>query len=394
MHQVSFGSVLKEARLAKGKDIASVARELRIRQDIIRAMEQSDFDRMPSRGYARNMVIAYARLVGLNAQDMSRMYLDQEYAYQVEQAHRTAGSAAELHRAGSRSSDAGSTGRNPRVSSRDERPSSRRSREAAPDDWSRTPYAHSSAPRSVTYSPQSAHRAQRSAMPQGKYTNLYSAPKNIPNPHGQRNKVIIAVAIVLVIVVLALAFFFSHRPATQTNIPVTGASAASQQQDQSQQATTTTTTETAPTDFTVKYSVADGTTAYIEVYVDGKAQQAADVTGPAEKSFTSSDTIRFVTTETKGVTLTVDDKAVDLTANKSGIVNQTYKFSDILDQWYTDHPNVARPDSSSTSSSSDSSGSSSSSSSDSSSGSSSSSSSSKSSSSSSGSSSKSSSSGA
>ena len=231
-------------------------------------------------------------------------------------------------------------------------------------------------------------------MPQGKYTNLFSAPKNIPNPHGQRNKVIIAVAIVLVVVVLALAFFFSHRPATQTNIPVTGASAASQQQDQSQQAATKTTTEAAPTDFTVKYSVADGTTAYIEVYVDGKAQQAADVTGPAEKSFTSSDTIRFVTTETKGVTLTVDDKAVDLTANKSGIVNQTYKFSDILDQWYTDHPNVARPDSSSTSSSSDSSGSSSSSSSDSSSGSSSSSSSSKSSSSSSGSSSKSSSSGA
>ncbi len=53
MHQISFGSVLKEARLAQGRDLASVSRDLRIRQDIIVAIENSDFKRMPSRGYAR-----------------------------------------------------------------------------------------------------------------------------------------------------------------------------------------------------------------------------------------------------------------------------------------------------------------------------------------------------
>ena len=84
MHQISFGNVLKEARLARGLDLAVVSRELRIRQDILVAIENSDFARMPSRGYARNMIIAYARLVGLNPQDISRMYLDQEYAHQVE----------------------------------------------------------------------------------------------------------------------------------------------------------------------------------------------------------------------------------------------------------------------------------------------------------------------
>ena len=84
MHQISFGSVLKEARLAQGRDLASVSRDLRIRQDIIVAIENSDFKRMPSRGYARNMIIAYSRLLGLNSQDVSRMYLDQEYAYQVD----------------------------------------------------------------------------------------------------------------------------------------------------------------------------------------------------------------------------------------------------------------------------------------------------------------------
>ena len=98
MHQISFGSVLKEARLAQGRDLASVSRDLRIRQDIIVAIENSDFKRMPSRGYARNMIIAYSRLLGLNAQDVSRMYLDQEYAYQVEQAHQSVGDSIRMHR--------------------------------------------------------------------------------------------------------------------------------------------------------------------------------------------------------------------------------------------------------------------------------------------------------
>ena len=75
MHHISFGNVLKEARLARGLDLATVSRELRIRQDIIVAIENSDFSRMPSRGYARNMIIAYARLLGLNAQDISRIRL-------------------------------------------------------------------------------------------------------------------------------------------------------------------------------------------------------------------------------------------------------------------------------------------------------------------------------
>ena len=98
MHQISFGSVLKEARLAQGRDLASVSRDLRIRQDIIVSIENSDFKRMPSRGYARNMIIAYSRLLGLNAQDVSRMYLDQEYAYQVERAHQNVDDSIRMHR--------------------------------------------------------------------------------------------------------------------------------------------------------------------------------------------------------------------------------------------------------------------------------------------------------
>ena len=79
------------------------------------------------------------------------------------------------------------------------------------------------------------------------------------------------------------------------------------------------------------------------------------MSGPAEKTYTSSSKIRFVSTETKGVSVTINDVAVDLKANSSGIVNQTFSFSEILDQWYNDHPNVKRDASAAASSSSQSS---------------------------------------
>ena len=80
---MTFGTILREARERKGYDLATAARRLRIRPDILRAIEEDDFSRMPPRGYARNMVNAYARLVGLNPTEMTCMYLDEAYAYQV-----------------------------------------------------------------------------------------------------------------------------------------------------------------------------------------------------------------------------------------------------------------------------------------------------------------------
>lgn len=365
MHQISFGSVLKEARLAQGRDLASVSRDLRIRQDIIVSIENSDFKRMPSRGYARNMIIAYSRLLGLNAQDVSRMYLDQEYAYQVEQAHQNVGDSIRMHRdPHGRERGGHNTSSFSKVDgSRSTRQT--RSRIAQPDDkdlydgssngFGRAVYSQNADVYPSHNNPQVAHRARRSAMPTGKYGNMYAAPQNIPNPNRNRNIVIGVVAAILIVIVLVVAMMLSHQSAPQTNIPVTGAQPTQSVQDDSatqQQESTAEQQETAPTEFTLKYSVAKGSESYIEVYVDDKAQESATVSGPAEKSYTSSSKIRFVSTETKGVTVTINDQAVDLKTNSSGIVNQTFTFSDILDQWYTDHPNVKRDTSASGSSSS------------------------------------------
>lgn len=365
MHQISFGSVLKEARLAQGRDLASVSRDLRIRQDIIVAIENSDFKRMPSRGHARNMIIAYSRLLGLNAQDVSRMYLDQEYAYQVEQAHQNVGDSIRMHRdPHGREGGGYNTSSFEKVGGRSTRktrstlsqPAEKDLYDGSSNGFGRAVYSQNADVYPSHHNPQVAHRARRSAMPSGKYGNMYAAPQNIPNPNRSRNIIVAVVAAVVIVVVLIAAMMLSHQTAPQTNIPVTGAqstqSAESESSPDQQQADSSSSDQTAPTEFTLKYSVDKGSESYIEVYVDDKAQESGTVSGPAEKTYTSSSKIRFVSTETKGVTVTINDEAVDLKANSSGIVNQTFSFSEILDQWYTDHPNVKRDTTAATSSSS------------------------------------------
>lgn len=360
MHHISFGNVLKEARLARGLDLTAVSRELRIRQDIIVAIENSDFARMPSRGYARNMIIAYARLVGLNPQDVSRMYLDQEYAYQVEQAHRSVGDTIQMHnepyRRGSENSGNGQTGRIPRSEYRSKNSNSssrnglgyssqanRNLYDGSSNGFGRRMYSQNAD--EPPYAPRNnapvAHRARRSAMADGRYTNLYTAPKNIPNPNRKRNIIIGVIIAVVLVIILIVALFLTHRSEPQTNIPVTGVDVTAQQQTEDTTQTQEP-VETPPTEFTLRYEVADGSETYIEVYVDDNIEESSTVTGPAQQTYTSSSKIRFVATETDGVTLYINDKAVELTTNDSGIVNTTYTFEDILNQWYEDHPNVTR----------------------------------------------------
>lgn len=371
MHHISFGNVLKEARLAKGMDLATVSRELRIRQDIIVAIESSDFARMPSRGYTRNMIIAYARLVGLNAHDVSRMYLDQEYAYQVEQAHRSVGTAVRMHdvegdRASSRSRSHSNREEPQEVYDGSTNFLGRRLYSQDPDIPRPVSSGPSNPTRGMSHAGGTAHRARRSAMPEGKYTNLYQAPRNMPDPNRRRNAIIAIALAVVIIVALIVGFALSHQSAPQANIPVTGATATAPENTSSEDAQTqdqqkTETTEEPPTEFTLEYSVSDGSSTYIEVIVDGKTKEANDVDGPASETYTSSDSIKFVCSETKGVTLKIDGEEVKLKADSSGIVSKTYKFSDILDAWYDDHPDVERPSSSKSATKSSSSSSSSSS---------------------------------
>lgn len=82
--QVSkFGEVLRSTREKHGISINEVSSELRVREDILVAIEESDFSKIPPQGYSRNMIKSYARLLGLNANKITDMFLDAEYSYQL-----------------------------------------------------------------------------------------------------------------------------------------------------------------------------------------------------------------------------------------------------------------------------------------------------------------------
>lgn len=79
----NFGELLRNTREQHGIGLSEVARELRVREDILVAIENSDFSKIPPQGYSRNMIKSYSRLLGLNANKVTNMFLDAEYSYQI-----------------------------------------------------------------------------------------------------------------------------------------------------------------------------------------------------------------------------------------------------------------------------------------------------------------------
>lgn len=79
----TFGGVLREVREANGYSIDSLADRLRLRPDILRAIEDCDFGRMPPKAYSKNMVGAYARLLGLDGAELTDRYLQELEEYEL-----------------------------------------------------------------------------------------------------------------------------------------------------------------------------------------------------------------------------------------------------------------------------------------------------------------------
>lgn len=79
----SYGDILRTEREYAGIDLATMSRRLHIRPDILSAIENRQFDRMPARGYSKNMVRAYARALNLDENIISEMFLDEIHLYEV-----------------------------------------------------------------------------------------------------------------------------------------------------------------------------------------------------------------------------------------------------------------------------------------------------------------------
>lgn len=354
---MNFGDVLRVARERAGIDVASAARELRIRPDIVRAIEDADFSRMPPRGYTRNMVNAYARMLGLNPSEITNLYLSEVYAYEVGRARGDTvrgrlRPAVSDRRGGSRS-----TGRTERM---------HRDRYAASDGedlygegrtsalghkmYSDSPRGQffQSNPAGRTLQQRAAadrtHPTRHTALPGNQYTNFYAGPSTSGGVRS-RLPIIIAVAVILVLAIVILMLAFGRGGGSaQTDVPtvpVTGiADTTGDSQSTSEDQTANETTQpVAPTSMSVSYEVAAGASPWIEVYENGSTTVSAGVvTGPADETFDVTGTLTISTAQPGNVTVLVEGEAVELTDDDGdGMYTYTADFNAYLEQWRTDN---------------------------------------------------------
>ncbi|MBQ9069065.1 MAG: helix-turn-helix domain-containing protein [Eggerthellaceae bacterium] len=345
MDKMSFGEILRETRERKGLDLNATARRLRIRPDILHAIEEGNFSAMPPRGYARNMVNGYARYLGLNPTEITGMYLDELYAYQVDyESRRMRPTGIEMP--SSQSSVRSGRSMNRRTYyERDEREALSQATTAQEDKRGRSRSSRGER----LYPEGRTHQARGSALPSDNYTNFYSGP----GPIGflRTNwRYLVAALVGLIVVALLVSQIFSctRRPEPEPEtVPVSGVESSDIAAIQQPKA---------PTSFTMEYTVEDGASSWIEVYVDEQIQVGEAVTGPQNRSFTSSDSIQFITANPAPVKVKIDGKEVELEMDDTGVVNMTWNFSDILAQWLADHPGAKAASTLSSSSGADASG--------------------------------------
>src|SRR5919107_2274296 len=68
------GAALVQARIASGRSVADVADALRVREAVVRGIEQDDYTLCGGDVYARGHLRAYARLVGLDEAELLQAY--------------------------------------------------------------------------------------------------------------------------------------------------------------------------------------------------------------------------------------------------------------------------------------------------------------------------------
>lgn len=316
--QTSFGDMLRMGRERKGLDLSAAARKLRIRPDILRAIEEGDFARMPPRGYTTNMVGAYARLVGLNPTELTRAYRDE--AYQFETGRRPMDGRSER----TRSAEGHQRDRS------SSRPGSRRTEYLDGPRSSRTSQGRSSRNGRVPTQPQ--------------YTNLVQgrqAPGIAANFSSFLPLLIVGAIIVGLLVLVIVLAFGGDKGSTADDtptVPISGMpnpSGTTTSGDGGQDAQAPAVEPVAPKNALFTYTVDDGKTAYIEVVVDGKTKEAAEVTGPKTQEYPVTGELKFVTTNPEAVKLTLDGEEVKPTEGSSGngVYHYDVNFEDVLREW-------------------------------------------------------------
>lgn len=81
MARQRFSDMLSSRRKQLGLSLEQASRILRLREDVLLAFEDGDFERMPQSGYAQGMLSSYARYLGLDPRLITDLFQDELSAY-------------------------------------------------------------------------------------------------------------------------------------------------------------------------------------------------------------------------------------------------------------------------------------------------------------------------
>ena len=360
-----FGHRLRDARVRKGLDFNSVARRLRIRPDVLRAIEEENFENIPPRGYARNMINSYARFLGLNASDITRDYLEAQAQYD---ARRAAGNARttgfDMEPTGGRFTTARSeyekrTGEPFVRHDSSSRYMSERTRTRVSQDsgsinglgrrvYSEDSYSperdrlHSER---VTDEANRAHRrrstSQASAPASESYLNVYG--DNVSRGGLMQFLPFVVVGLVIIVLLVFIGSMLmggGGKTEEVTEIPTSNVESE----------IVARAAQSAPTSFTFSYELEDGALSWISVTVEGEEKVNDSISGPTSETFECGQQVKFTAGNMDGVVIKVNGEEVKTKTNSDGEITYTMKLSTILDQWVKDHTNTSSDSDSSSSS--------------------------------------------
>lgn len=81
MERPLFSEILASRRRELGYSIGQASRVLRLKEDVLIAFEEGDFESMPKSGYAQGMLASYARYLGLDATEICDIYIEDLDSY-------------------------------------------------------------------------------------------------------------------------------------------------------------------------------------------------------------------------------------------------------------------------------------------------------------------------
>jgi len=358
--QMTSGRVLRETRERKGYDLTTVARRLRIRPDILRAIEANDFSSMPPRGYTRNMVNAYARLLGLNPTEIVNMYLDEAYAKQVERARDNGPSSGfHMERETRRSRSRVGIGSGAVEDRLDETGVTQYTRRLYDDStrFSRDDYGIT---RERT---NKAGRSDRdfSSHHSGYSTNQFNFIENSPSRRSGKNiyagqtgmqytpsrmpgflqskGIIIAIAIIVLIIIIALFVVLTGGKETTTGSSTPNITGMPNTATELVGSSSAEATEAAPTSVPVVYTVGKNGSCYIVTINDGKRSEE-ELQANSERKVDVTGTFVIATpSDPENLTVTVDGQAVELkpSTEYDGMYAYEVEFATYLEKWRQTH---------------------------------------------------------